>query len=158
MDCTVCSSRLVNLTALAAAGGAGLYLYRYGSGHGWSLAKPDPETMGITALVAGDFAAFFSAYNPSIMTAGAFRRKGGQEAENSKRDLYRGAFVGTVLGTAVAAGGSMVTGSWWPVVAGLAVGVVQWAILIYTVKNPWGETGSIASQPPGGMSAGKGYS
>ena len=150
--------RKCDLTALAATGAAGYYLYRYGSDHGWSLGKPDEATMGIVALTMGDAAAFFSAYNPSIMTAGAFRRKGGREAESSKRDLYRGASVGTALAVLVAAGGSMVTDSWWPVVGTLFVVTVQWGILIYTVKNPWGSTGSIASQPPRQNSAGTGYS
>ena len=150
--------RKCDLTALAVAGGASYYLWKYGSDHGWALGKPDEATMGIIALTMGDAAAFFSAYNPSIMTAGAFRRKQGREAENSKRDLYRGAAVGTALAVLVAAGGSMVTDSWWPVVGTLFVVTVQWGILVYTVKNPWGTTGSIATQPPGNGSAGKGYS
>lgn len=150
--------RKCDLTALAATGAAGYYLYKYGNEHGWNLATPDEATMGIVALTMGDAAAFFSAYNPSIMTAGAFRRKGGREADASKRDLYRGASVGTALAVLVAAGGSMVTNSWWPVVGTLFVVTVQWGILIYTVKNPWGSTGSIASQPPGGGSGGTGYS
>lgn len=153
--------RRCDLTALAAAGLAGYALHTYGTRNSWSLepiTSLDGESMGVVALCMGDAAAFFSAYNPSIMTAGAFRRKGGSEAENSKRDLYRGAAVGTTLAILVAAGGSAVTESWWPVAGTLFVVGVQWALLVYTVQNPWGETGSIASQPPGGMSPGQGYS
>lgn len=138
------------LGALAVAGGAGYLLLRYGRGKGWTLGSLDAEGMGVTALAMGDAAAFFSAYNPSIMTAGAFRRKGGSEAEHSKRDLYRGAFVGTSLAVIVAAGGSLVTNSWWPVLGTLGVIAVQWGLLIHTVNNPWGASGSIANQPPGG--------
>ena len=146
------------LTAAAAAAVGGAYLYRYGRSHDWSWQTPNPEGMGVTILAMGDAAAFFSAYNPSIMTAGAFRRKGGEEADNSKRDLYRGASVGTVLALGVAAGGSLVTKSWWPIAGTIGVVAIQWGILVYTVENPWGEVGSIAMQPPGSGSPGKGYS
>lgn len=145
------------LGAAALVGVGGYYLVRTGQAQGWQLGRPDAETMGIIALTMGDAAAFFSAYNPSIMTTGAFRRKGGTEADNSKRDLYRGAFVGSTLAMIVAAGGSMVTGSWWPVVGTAGVVLVQWGVLVYTVQNPWGKTGSIATQPPGSGSPGKGY-
>lgn len=150
--------RKCTITGLAIAAGGGYYLVRTGRAQGWTTARPSPETMGIVALTMGDAAAFFSAYNPSIMTAGAFRRKGGKEAEHSKRDLYRGAFVGTVLAALVAAGGSMVTRSWWPVIGTAGVIGIQWGILVYTVENPWGSSGSIAQQPPGSGSAGVGYS
>jgi hypothetical protein len=147
-----------HLVTLAGAAAAGVALHRYGMAHGWSWAKPDAETMGVVALTMGDAAAFFSAYNPSIMTAGAFRRKGGSEAELSKRDLYRGASVGTGLAVLVAAGGSMVTESWWPVAGTLGVIAIQWAVLWWTVEHPWGGSGSIAQQPPGSGSKGVGYS
>lgn len=150
--------RKCNIVAAGIVGIGGYYLFRAGRAQGWSLQRPDAETMGIVALTMGDAAAFFSAYNPSIMTTGAFRRKGGKEADNSKRDLYRGAFVGSSLAVLVAAGGSMVTDSWWPVIGTLGVVAVQWGVLVYTVENPWGETGSIATQPPGSGSPGKGYS
>lgn len=153
LGCTKCT-----VTAAAAVAVGGYMLARYGRAQGWTTAMPDAEQMGVIALSMGDAAAFFSAYNPSIMTAGAFRRKGGKEAENSKRDLYRGAFVGSSFAMLVAAGGSMVTDSWWPVLGTVLVVVVQWGVLVYTVENPWGEQGSIASQPPGSGSAGKGYS
>lgn len=145
MPCGKCT-----IIAGAAVAIAGVGLYRYGGAHGWTLAAPDAETMGIVALTMGDAAAFFSAYNPSLMTTGAFRRKGGQEADMSKRDLYRGAAVGTALAVLVAAGGSMVTGSWWPLIGTAGVCGVQWGILRYTIDHPWGDTGSIAHQPPGG--------
>jgi hypothetical protein len=153
LGCSKCTA-----TALLAVAAGGYYLAREGSRAGWDWAKPDAESMGVIALSMGDAAAFFSAYNPSIMTAGAFRRKGGAEADNSKRDLYRGAFVGTSFAILVAAGGSMVTESWWPVAGTVLVVIIQWGVLWYTVENPWGETGSIASQPPGSGSPGKGYS
>lgn len=145
-----CGKCTVGAAALLGAGAWSLY--RYGGAAGWSSARPDAETMAIVALTMGDAAAFFSAYNPSIMTTGAFRRKGGREAENSKRDLYRGAAVGTALALIVAAGGSMVTRSWWPLIGSAGVVGIQWGILWYTIENPWGETGSIAQQPPGGHS------
>jgi hypothetical protein len=147
VGCTRCT-----LGAAVVLGLGGWGLYRYGGAGGWSSARPDAETMAIVALTMGDAAAFFSAYNPSIMTTGAFRRKGGREAENSKRDLYRGAAVGTALALVVAAGGSMVTSSWWPLYGSLGVVGIQWAILWHTIENPWGEHGSIAQQPPGGHS------
>lgn len=124
-------------------------LYVTGRWPNWTTARPNGEVMGITALSAGDMAAFFSAYNPSLMTTGAFRRKGGEEAENTKRDLYRGAMTGTALGLVVALGGSAVTRSWWPTIGAVGVAAVQWGILRYTIENPWGKYGSIAHQPPG---------
>ena len=141
--------RCVGVAGVGLAAG-GYALYRYGVGHSWTVAAPDAETMGIVALTMGDAAAFFSAYNPSLMTAGAFRRKGGTESELSKRDLYRGASVGTALALLVAAGGSMVTSSWWPVIGTAGVCGVQWGILYHVVEHPWGDVGSIAHQPPGG--------
>lgn len=145
MACVKCVS------TWAVAGAAGVYLaHRHGVFSGWSLATPNPETMGITALTIGDAWAAFSAQNPSLFTMKAFGRKGGEESELTRRDLRMGALIGTGMALVVATGASMVTRSWWPVIGTTAACAVQWAVLEHAVKNPWGRGGGISHQPAGG--------
>lgn len=145
MPCVKCVS------TWAVAGAAGVYLaHRQGVFAGWSLATPNPETMGITALTIGDAWAAFSAQNPSLFTMKAFGRKGGEEGELTKRDLRMGALIGTGMALVVAVGASMVTRSWWPVIGTGAACGVQWLVLEHAVANPWGRGGGISHQPAGG--------
>lgn len=145
MACVKC----VSTWAVLGAGGAYL-AYRKGMFQGWSLGTPDAETMGITALTIGDAWAAFSAQNPSMFTMKAFGRKGGEEAELTRRDLRLGAAIGTGMALVVALGASMVTSSWWPVVGTAAACGAQWAVLEHSVANPWGRGGGISHQPAGG--------
>jgi hypothetical protein len=135
----------------AAVGGVGVLVIRHHHiTDGWTLGTPTPDVMGITALTIGDAWAAFSAQNPSLFTMKAFGRKGGEEGELSKRDLRMGALIGTGMALVVAAGASMVTNSWWPVVGTTAACGVQWAVLEHALANPWGKGGGIAHQPSGG--------
>lgn len=115
---------------------------------GWTW-KLDPETLGIAFLIMGDAAAFWSANNPSIFTVRAFGSKGGKEAANSARDIRIGGLAGSGLAVVVGVGGSLVTKSYWPITACIAVLAFQWAIWEWALANPRdnGMT-DIANQPP----------
>ena len=147
MACAKCT-----IVGVAAAAGAGYLVYTKGGASGWTFGRPSPEVMGITALTIGDAWAAFSAQNPSLFTMKAFGRKGGKEADLSKRDLRTGALIGTGMALVVAAGASMVTNSWWPVVGTTAACAVQWAVLEHACRNPWGTGQAISHQPAGGVS------
>jgi len=115
--------------------------------------KLDAEVIGITALVIGDAAAFWSANNPSVFTVRAFRRKGGKEAEKTKRDIRMGGAAGSGLALLVGIGGTAVTKSWWPIAGTLAILAFQWSIWEWAMANPHGDEssrGDIASQSPSG--------
>lgn len=116
--------------------------------------KLDAEIIGITALVMGDAAAFWSANNPSVFTVRAFRRKGGKEAERTKRDVRLGGLAGTGLALFVGMGGTFVTGSWWPFIGAASIIGFQWALWEWALRNPHGGdiTGaSMASASNGGQ-------
>lgn len=110
--------------------------------------KLNSEIIGITALVMGDAAAFWSANNPSVFTVRAFRRKGGKEAEQTKRDIRLGGAAGSLLALMVGAGGSLVTKSWWPLAGSAAILAFQWTLWEWAIKNPHGAGGDIASGAP----------
>lgn len=110
------------------------------SGISWKL---DAEILGITALVVGDAAAFWSANNPSVFTVRAFRRKGGKEAEQTMRDIRIGGAAGTALALFVGLGGSLVTKSWWPVTGAAAIIAFQWLLWEWAMRNPHGSGGDI---------------
>lgn len=107
--------------------------------------KLDAEIIGITALVVGDAAAFWSANNPSVFTVRAFRRKGGPEAEQTKRDIRLGGMAGTSLAMFVGLGGTLVTKSWWPITGAAAIIAFQWILWEWAMKNPHGAGGDITS-------------
>lgn len=116
--------------------------------------KLDAEVIGITALVVGDAAAFWSANNPSVFTVRAFRRKGGKEADTTKRDIRLGGLAGSGLALLVGIGGTAVTKSWWPLAGTAAILVFQWSVWEWAMANPHSSSdssgGDIASQPSGG--------
>lgn len=109
---------------------------------GWKLTA---EAFGVTALVMGDAAAFWSANNPSVMTVRAFRRKDGAEADATARDIRFGGIIASGWIILVGLGGSMVTKSWWPLVGALGAGSVQWIVWEWAMANPRG-VGGIADQ------------
>lgn len=119
-------------------------------GFNWKL---DAEIIGITALVMGDAAAFWSANNPSVFTVRAFRRKGGRQAEQTKRDIRLGGMAGSGLALFVAFGGTLVTKSWWPLAGAAAILVFQWTLWEWAMSNPHDKTSDITD---GGSSQGSG--
>ena len=118
--------------------------------NGWSW-KLTAEVFGVTALVMGDAAAFWSANNPSVMTVRTFRRKGGEEAEHTARDIRMGGGIATLWMLLVGFGGSAVTKSWWPLAGAVGAGAVQWAVWEWAIRNPHGITGDMASQQSSGF-------
>jgi hypothetical protein len=112
---------------------------------GWSW-KLDAPTLGIAFLIMGDAAAFWSANNPSVFTVRAFRRKGGDEARQTARDIRIGGLAGTGLAVAVGFGGSLVTKSYWPLTAAIGVIAFQWALWEWAIAHPHGNATDIASQ------------
>lgn len=106
----------------------------------------DAEVMGVAALVAGDAAAFLAGANPSFFTVRTFRSQGGPDAENTARDIRIGMALGTALTVLVAAGGTAVTGSWWPLVAGLAAAAALDGMYEYALRNPHNRRRNIADQ------------
>jgi len=113
---------------------------------GWQL---NAEAFGVTALVMGDAAAFWSANNPSVMTVRAFRRKDGEEADATARDIRLGGAVASGWIVLVGVGGSAVTKSWWPLVGALAAGAVQWVVWEWAIRNPRGRSGIADKQNTG---------
>lgn len=113
----------------------------------WKLTA---EAFGVTALVMGDAAAFWSANNPSVMTVRTFRRKGGAEAEHTKNDIRFGGAIASGWMLLVGFGGSAVTKSWWPLAGAVAAGAVQWFVWEWAIRNPHGVTGDMASQRTSG--------
>jgi hypothetical protein len=107
----------------------------------WKLTA---EIFGVTALVMGDAAAFWSANNPSLMTVRTFRRKGGKEAEHTARDIRVGGLIATGWILLVGYGGSAVTKSWWPLAGAVAAGAVQWLVWEWGIRNPHGLTSGMA--------------
>lgn len=145
MPCAKCT-----VVAVGGVAGAAYLVHRYGNVSSWSVGVPNAEVAGITALTIGDAWAAFSAQNPSLFTMKAFGRKGGTEADLSKRDLRTGAAIGCGMALVVAVGASMVTKSWWPVMGTAAACGMQWAVLEHALRNPWGTGQSIQHQPSGG--------
>lgn len=116
---------------------------------GWTW-KLSGEIFGVTALVMGDAAAFWSANNPSVMTTRTFRRKGGKESEHTARDIRLGGAVATGWTLLVGFGGSAVTKSWWPFTGAVLAIAVQWCVWEWAMANPHGITGDMASQQSSG--------
>lgn len=114
----------------------------------WALTA---EVFGVTALVMGDAAAFWSANNPSVMTVRTFRRKGGKEAEHTASDIRMGGLIATAWMLLVGFGGSAVTKSWWPLAGAVGAGVVQWCVWEWAIANPHGITGGMAEQQASGF-------
>lgn len=110
--------------------------------------KLNSEIIGITALVVGDAAAFWSANNPSVFTVRAFRRKGGKEAEQTKRDIRLGGLAGSGLALIVGFGGSLVTQSWWPIAGAAGILAFEWVLWEWAIRNPHGSGGDIADGSP----------
>lgn len=109
----------------------------------WTL---DAETLGIAFLIMGDAAAFWSANNPSVFTVRHFRRNeaGDSESSQTARDIRIGGLAGTGLAIVVGFGGSLVTKSWWPVTAALAVIGFQWALWEWAIDNPHSDAKAMA--------------
>lgn len=98
----------------------------------------------------GDAAAFWSANNPSVMTVRAFRRKTGDEAEHTKRDIRLGGSMGAGLAILVGFGGSLVTKNWLPVTGALAMVALQFGVWEWAMANPHGTAmENIATQTTG---------
>lgn len=106
----------------------------------------DAETAGVTALCIGDAFAAWSACNPSIFTVRTFRTAGGVEAENTKSDIRRGSLIGSGLAVIVGAGGSLITGSWYPLAGTVAMLGILWLTYEWALANPHALRRSIADQ------------
>lgn len=118
-------------------------LRRSVSGLTWKL---DPETFGVAALCAGDAFAAWSANNPSLMTTRTFRTKGGVDAKNVANDIILGGLAGTGVALLVGLGGSLITGSWWPLVFTAAMLGYEWLLYAWALQNPHNNRRSIADQ------------
>lgn len=112
----------------------------------WKLTA---EAFGVTALVMGDAAAFWSANNPSVMTVRAFRRRDGEEADATARDIRLGGLIASGWIILVGLGGSMVTKSWWPLLGAAGAGAVQWYVWEWAIRNPRGSSGIADQQNTG---------
>lgn len=78
-----------------------------------------------------------SAFNPSFFTMRAFVSSGDSEkARRSAGDIRVGSAIGSSLALIVGAGGSLVTGSWWPLVITVLVLGVSIAAYEYALRNP----------------------
>ncbi len=74
------------------------------------------QTLGVTALIAGNAASFLAITTPSTFD---IRRTPATTDRN--RDVWQGVAIGAGLSLATAIGGTLVTGSPWPVIATVAV-------------------------------------
>jgi len=98
--------------------------------------KTNPEVVGLAALCAADAAAFLSGMNPSFFTMRAFTSAGGEKAENTKKDIRVGSAVGAGLALLAGIGASLISESWWPILATAATLVVIIGAYEYAVSHP----------------------
>lgn len=108
--------------------------------------KVSPEVVGLSALVAGDVAAFASGANPSIFTVRTFRKDSGPDAEHTREDIYIGMFVFSALGLIVGAGAGLLAGSWWPIVTALLFIALFVVMYRWALANPHNRRSTIADQ------------
>ena len=90
--------------------------------------------MGLSALAAGDAAAFLSGMNPSLFTIRTFRTDWASN-DQTKNDIRVGTAIGNVLAFMVGFGASAVSESWWPLAMTVAVMLIldcayEWALRV----------------------------
>ena len=97
---------------------------------GWSV---DSHVMGVTALSIGNAASLMTVFNPDMFTIRTSERTQGQSTRDT---LHVGMWIGGSISVLVALGGSLVTGSWWPLLGTLATLAIMFYAYEWALKNP----------------------
>lgn len=102
---------------------------------GWSV---NDKTINITALCVADAAAMLGAFNPNIFSIRIF----GSADADTAQSVHIGMGLGSFIALSVGLGGTLVSGSWWPLVAtllalGVLCGAYEWAL-----QNPHSSKGT----------------
>lgn len=93
----------------------------------------DAATWGLTFLAAGEVANFMAGMAPSLFTLQHMSSKSAEHQAEAAASMHRAYVVGGGLSLATGAGASLVSGSWYPLLATAAVlavliGQYQWAL------------------------------
>ena len=97
-----------------------------------------PEIMGLSALAAGDAAAFLSGVNPSLFTIRKFRGEWAS-TEHTAVDIHTGMILGNALAAMIALGATYVSGSWWPLVFTMFAALVLDLAYEWALRSPRGQ-------------------
>lgn len=96
----------------------------------WAL---NDKAMGVTALCVADAAGMIAAFNPPMFTV---RTLNGGVAGDSEKSIRLGLILGSAVSLVVGAGGTIATGSWWPLVGTILGLIVICASQEWALRNP----------------------
>jgi hypothetical protein len=96
----------------------------------------DAEVWGLTLLAASEVPNFLAGMAPSLFTLQHFTDKSSADARAARESMHRAYVVGGGLSLAVGAGASLVSDSWYPLVACAIVLVVLIIQYEWALENP----------------------
>lgn len=97
------------------------------------MAVVSPAVIGVTTLAIAQTVGNVAAFGPSILDVQTYDNT--YAGGDVKKSVRLALAMGGGLGVAMGAGGSLATGSWWPLIGAVAGLVLIWAAYEWAIRH-----------------------